>query len=162
MTTPRIAVHSLVFLLGFWASTAAAEVLLEHTLEKVVHKVGASGADETTLVPADRAIPGDELVYTVKFTNNGTKAVDADSVVITNPIPAELVYLPGTAFGSGTTISFSVDGGKTFAEPAALEAVVDGATVTAPVSAYTTIRWKFAPALAPGTTSSVSFHARLK
>ena len=166
MKTSRMAVPFLALVLGLWASAAAAEVKLEHTIQKVVHKSGsggaAPGADETTLVPADRAIPGDELVYTITFTNNGAKAVDAGSVVVTNPIPAELEYLPGTAFGAGTTVSFSTDGGKTFAEPNRLTAVVDGATVAAPVTAYTTIRWTFAPALAPGASSTVSFHARLK
>jgi uncharacterized repeat protein (TIGR01451 family) len=162
MKTSRIAIHSLALVLGLWASAAVAEVKLDHTIQKVVHKTGIGGADETKLVAADRAVPGDELVYTITFTNNGAKAVDAGSVVITNPIPAELDYLPGTAFGSGTSVTFSTDGGKTFAEPSRLTAVVDGATVTAPVTAYTTIRWTFAPALAPGASSSVSFHARLK
>ena len=162
MNMSRIAIHSLVLALGLWANAAAAEVKLDHTIQKVVHKAGAGGADETALVAADRAVPGDELVYTITFTNNGTKAADAGSVVITNPIPAELEYVSGSAFGAGTTIAFSTDGGKTFAEASKLTAVVDGATVTAPVTAYTTIRWTFAPALAPGASSSVSFHARLK
>ena len=162
MKTSRIAVHFFALAFGLWATAAAAEVKLEHTIQKVVHKAGAGGVAETTFVAADRAIPGDELVYTITFTNNGTKAVDAGSVVITNPIPVELEYLPGTAFGAGTTIVFSTDGGKTFAEPAKLTAVVDGASVTAPVTAYTTIRWTFGPALAPGASSTVSFHARLK
>lgn len=143
------------------SGSAAAAVTLVHTVEKVVEVTAEDGTVTTELLPADRVVPGDELRYTIVFTNDGDSAVDAGTIVITNPLPAELEYLPGTAFGAGTDIQFSVDG-ETFGTPDALTIVVDGVETQAPASAYTAIRWSFGPALAPGASGHVSFGARLE
>ncbi len=143
------------------SGAAAAAVALVHTVEKVVEVTAEDGTVTTELVAADSVVPGDELRYTIQFTNDGDSAVDAGTIVITNPLPAELEYLPGTAFGAGTDIQFSIDG-ETFAEPDALTVVVDGVETKAPASAYTAIRWTFGPALEPGASGHVSFSARLE
>jgi uncharacterized repeat protein (TIGR01451 family) len=113
------------------------------------------------MVDANSVVPGDELRYTITFTNDGGETVDAGSVVITNPLPDETEYLDGTAFGSGTDIVFSVDG-ENFAAPEALSVIQDGVEAPASAKDYHSIRWAFRPALEPGETGNVSFSVRLK
>lgn len=140
---------------------AAAEVTLENSVQKVEIFMNESGESERRLVDASSVVPGDELRYTIKFSNNGADVVDANSVVITNPVPDSTEYLEGTAFGSGTTIVFSLDG-EAFAAPEALTVVDQGVEVSASAKEYRAIRWTFQPELKPGESSHVSFNVRLK
>lgn len=154
----------IALLLSCAAASAQAEVTLSNDVQKVETFVDGDGAAQRRLVPADSVVPGDELRYTIRFVNNGTESVDAGSIVITNPIPDDTEYLDGTAFGSGTNISFSTDAGSSFGEPDQLTVVPDGSVAPTPAAArdYTTIRWEFTPTLAPGESSHVSFNVRLK
>ena len=166
------ALVALIMGLGWHGSAAAAEagvaptiepqVTLTNRVEKIQRVANPDGSVEARLVPAEQVIPGDELRYTIVFENHGGAAVDAGSVVITNPLPADTEYLDGTAFGAGTQISFSADGGKSFAQPQDLFVLADGDEVLALAKDYTAIRWIFAPELAPGEKSYVSFNVRLK
>ena len=137
-------------------------VTLSNRVEKIERVPAADGSVESRLVPADQVVPGDELRYTIVFENNGGHAVDAGSVVITNPLPTATEYLNGTAFGAGTEISFSTDGGQSFARPEDLIVLQDGIEVPAQARDYTAIRWVFSPELAPGEKSYVSFNVKLK
>ena len=140
---------------------AAAEVMLENSVQKVETFLNESGDSERRLVDADSVVPGDELRYTIKFSNNGSVVVDANSVVITNPVPDNTEYLEGTAFGSGTVIVYSLDG-EAFAAPEALTVMDQGVEVSASAKEYRAIRWTFQPELKPGESSHVSFNVRLK
>ena len=142
-------------------AAAAAEVRLENSVQKVETFVADSGETQRRLVDADSVVPGDELRYTITFTNEGTDVVDAGSIVITNPIPEDTEYLEDTAFGAGTQITFSLDG-ETFASPAELTVVEQGVEVSAAAKEYRSIRWIFQPELEPGESSYVSFNVRLK
>ena len=97
-------------------------------------------------VSATAAVPGQALTYTVTYTSAGT--VDAREVVLVDPVPADLLYLPGSSTGPGTVIEFSHDDGATF----------DGSEA-APV---THVRWSLTAPLAPGESGSVSFQARVR
>ncbi|MDH3643317.1 MAG: hypothetical protein OES38_14540 [Gammaproteobacteria bacterium] len=151
------------FLIGATAAsaTATAQVTLENSVQKVETFVNEAGEPQRRLVDADSVVPGDELRYTITFSNDGGETVDAGSVVITNPIPDETEYLDGTAFGSGTDIVYSVDG-ESFAAPDALTTVREGVEAPAMAKDYQSIRWVFRPALEPGETGNVSFSVRLK
>jgi len=140
---------------------ATAEVKLENTVQKVETFVSATGETQRRLVDASSVVPGDELRYTITFTNDGSEVVDAGSVVITNPIPADTEYLEDTAFGAGTQIVFSLDG-ETFAAPEELTVIEQGVEVSAAANEYQSIRWIFQPELKPGDSSYVSFNVRLK
>jgi len=103
--------------------------------------------------------PGDVLVYTLVYTNNGGAAV-ADAKV-EDPVPAGTILLPGSVLGEEAEIRFSVDGGKTYA-PFPVEVEVegpDGAKVRkkAPADSYTHIRWTAKTPLGPGESRSASF-----
>ena len=131
-------------------------------MHKVDRFVDDQGRVQRRLVAPDQVVPGDELRYSVRFTNTGTDEVDAGSVVITNPIPRNTEYLEGTATGDAAKVLYSVDSGAQFASPAALRVVENGSEAPANASDYTTIRWVYAPSLAPGATGTVSFNVRLK
>ncbi len=143
------------------AVSAAAQVTLSNSVKKVENLVDEDGRVERQLVDATRVVPGDELRYTITFTNNGGEVVDAGSVVITNPIPESTEYLDGTAFGAGTEIVFSTDGER-FAAASELMVEKDGSEALASAKDYATIRWTFGPELKPGETGHVSFNVRLK
>ena len=143
------------------SALAAAQVTLENSVQKVETFVNEAGEPQRRLVDADSVVPGDELRYTIAFSNNGGASVDAGSVVITNPIPDETEYMDGTAFGSGTDIVYSLDG-ENFAAPEALTVMLEGVETPVMAKDYRSIRWVFRPALEPGETSNVSFSVRLK
>lgn len=154
-----------VLLFGAMASSwAEGEITLTNTVQKVEYFTNELGETESRLIEAAQVVPGDELAYTISFENVSEDAVvDAGSVVITNPIPPQVIYLEGTAFGSGTTISFSADDGSLFGSPDQLRITDDaGQPRLADASEYTHIRWVFEPTLEPGQRGSVSFRARLR
>ncbi len=143
------------------AGMVTAEVKLENTVMKVAAVVNEQGVAERHLVDADSVLPGDELRYTILFNNDGTAVVDAQSIVITNPIPADTEYLEGTASGLATEIVFSVDG-ATFGRPEELRVVEGEREVAASAEDYRVIRWTFQPPLAPGESSDVSFNVLIR
>ena len=121
--------------------------------------VNDAGETETNLVPADSVIPGEKVVYTISFENIGDE--DAENVVITNPISETLTYVEGSAFGPGTQIEFSVDGGQTFASRNELTVTEDGVTREASAGDFTHIRWVMREELAAGAQGIARFSAVL-
>lgn len=117
------------------------------------------GNRRTRLVDAAKVVPGDEVVYTVSFSNISDEP--ADNVVITNPLPAELSYVEGSAFGPGAAVQFSVDSGVTFASAADLEVSENGVSRPATPDDFTHIRWVIENEIAPGAQGIAQFRARL-
>ena len=152
---------TLAALLLLMAHAAFAEVRLENSLNKVVRYVDEAGQVKRKHVPATSIVPGDELQYVVRFTNEGDLAVDAGTIVITDMIPEHTEYLAGTAYGSGTQVLYSIDG-EAFTTPDNLLTQDEGESRVIAAAEYTAIRWVFAPGLAPGESSYVSFNVRLK
>ncbi len=147
---------------GLLAQPALARVELVNEVHKVQRFVDETGQVQRRLIAPDSVIPGDELRYSVRFTNIGNEVVDERSVVITNPIPVNTEYLEGSALGDTTEIQFSVDKGTAFATPAGLMIARNSSEAPANARDYTTIRWIYEPGLAPGETGMVSFNVRLK
>lgn len=125
--------------------------------EEVV--IDDAGERHTRLVPAGKVVPGDEVVYTVTFANVSDEP--ADNIVITNPLPAELTYVPNSAFGPGSDVVFSVDGGNTFAPADELRVVEDGVERAATPDDYTHIRWLLRNTVVAGAQGIARFKARL-
>ena len=148
-------------LLAFGAQAQGAAVEIETIAQKEIEFTGPDGQVELKLVPAEKVLPGEEVVYTIHARNRGGE--NATSVVITDPIPDHMVYRNGSAAGDGTEITFSVDGGKTYAAASKLVVREDDGTVRpATASDYSHIRWKFNDAIEPGVDRSVRFRARLQ
>lgn len=133
------------------------------TIETIVMKeevsIGPAGERETRLVEPDTVVPGDEVVYTVSFSNVSDEP--AENVVITNPLPEQLSYVDGSAFGPGAAVEFSVDGGKSFAAPEKLLVRENGGERVASAEDFTHIRWVLSEDIAPGSQGMAQFRARL-
>jgi len=142
--------------------TAFAEVTLNTSVERISSGTSAAvaaGAGSNAAGSADKpaeVFSGDVLRYTIVFENTSSQDVAAGSVVITNPLPDETVYLEGSAVGENTRITFSVDG-QTFADPNALRVGEGAQARTATASDYRVIRWAYQPMLPAGASSQVSF-----
>jgi uncharacterized repeat protein (TIGR01451 family) len=93
------------------ANAPAGSILVKTVAEQ--EQAAADGS--LRLVPAAKVLPGREVVYTVTVENIGHDV--ARDVVVTNPVPEHTRYLDGSAFGPGTELTFSVDGGHRFAGP---------------------------------------------
>lgn len=108
-------------------------------------------------------LAGDVLHYQLRFTNRGQG--DVRGVVFTNPVPARLRYVDGSAGADrqDVTVEYSADGGKTFAANPTVTEVVDGRRVQKPASPaqYTHVRWTVRGAVAPGASVTAEFRATL-
>jgi len=115
--------------------------------------------------PARHFAQGQELYYTVRIRNAGSLAM-RDAIVI-QPIPANTHYLAHSATGGGAQITFSVDGGKTFAAtnelklPTAVFAATDDSARSisrrAQPADYTHILWQLRHSLEPGAVVLARF-----
>jgi uncharacterized repeat protein (TIGR01451 family) len=150
-------------LLGATAVWAQQKGMIDLTVvaEQEKEVINAKGEKELTRIPATRVVPGDEVVYTLNYTNIGQEP--ADNVVITDPVPEHMIYTEGSASGADTVITFSVDNGSTYDLPAKLTNVgADGKERPAKGVDYTHIRWTLTKSLSPGERGHVSFRARLE
>jgi uncharacterized repeat protein (TIGR01451 family) len=102
----------------------------------------------TVVKSVDRATarPGDLLTYSIAYTGGGSASSFA--VTVTDAVPAEVVYVAGSATGAGTTITYSHDGGTTYTPS-------DAAPVTH-------IRWSRTSPLAPGGSGTAAFRAAVR
>jgi len=130
------------------------------TVQKQEVTVNDSGEAETRLVAADTVVPGESVVYTITFQNISDEP--AANVVITNPISEDLTYVDGSAFGPGTVIQFSTDGGQNFAAADELTVIDDGVSRPAGPDDFTHIRWVMQNELAVGAQGTARFTAVLK
>jgi len=119
----------------------------------------STGAVTTELRDADLVKPGEVVVFTSVFTNIGEET--ADEILVSNPVPENMIYTPFSARGENTVVNYSVDGAN-FGSPDSLTVVdSDGAERTARPEEYKEIQWVFDGELAPGESGEVSFKARL-
>ena len=160
-----VMVLSIAILLLLQASAPAQQkgsIVLTSVSEVEVVKLNAEGKKEVKRVDAAKAavVPGDTVIFTVSYANTDTKP--ADRVLVINPVPEHVIYMDKSAEGKGTTIEFSVDGGKTYASPGKLTVTSAGKQRPAIAADYTHIRWTLSKPLAPGGKGSVSFKAQIK
>lgn len=143
-----------------WSQEKGA-VELKAVAEMEVEAVNDDGKKEIQRVPAAKVVPGDVVIYTIHYTNNGTEA--AENFVITNPVPEHMVYLASSAEGENSEITFSVDGGNSYDVSGNLTiAGPEGKPRAAKVSDYTHIRWAMNEPVAPEKTGHVNFKAQLE
>lgn len=157
---------AVVFSLLFFtvvAAIAQEESTLELTsaILRQVEVENEEGNKVVDLVPVQMALPGEELVVQVSYTNRGSEP--AENIVIVNPVPDQMSYVSGSASGDFVLATFSIDGGERFDLPEKL--VIrdeDGKEIQAPTEQYTHVRFIRVKALAPGQADHVSFRAVLK
>jgi uncharacterized repeat protein (TIGR01451 family) len=148
--------------LGPEVSTSADGIPVRIETETVAAVLGTrtlpDGTRTKEWLPATDIQQGQAVYYTVKIRNLGTTA--AHNVVITKAIPANTTYQPDSAAAPGAVVSFSVDGGATFA-PARELVIRDpkGAQRAVTPETYTHIRWRMRYPLAPGAIAYARFRA---
>ncbi|GAB4277064.1 MAG: hypothetical protein Kow0092_32850 [Deferrisomatales bacterium] len=139
---------------------AGGTIRLTSTAEVEVTRVDEEGRTAVERVPAAKVVPGEVVLYTNRYENVGEQP--AENVVITNPVPEHMTYVAGSAFGEGTRITFSVDGGARFDLPENLTVIgPDGRPRPASAEEYTHVRWARSRPVEPGETGAVGFRARL-
>ncbi len=141
------------------AGDTAVEIKITAEIEVTVKT--ADGREEVKRMPAAKVPPGTAVIYTLNAKN--TSAAPVADVVMTDPIPAEMEYVDGSVSAADARVTFSVDGGKSFATKESLKVKgEDGAMRAALPADFTHIRWQLEKPLAPGEVRAVSFRARVE
>jgi uncharacterized repeat protein (TIGR01451 family) len=113
------------------------------------------------LAPANRVVPGDQVLYTVEIRNVGPGAVPMPTVIL--PIPAHVLYLADSATGPGADVSYSADGGHTFGRPEASQVIgLDDRHQIINSNDYTHIRWQLKKTLKSKSVAFARFRAVVK
>lgn len=116
----------------------------------------APQGDTPQLVEPEGVVPGDMLVFTTSYRNDGATAVN--DFVIVNPVPSDLVLTDEAAAAT----EVSVDGGAHWGRLAELKIVDEGSQERpATISDVTHMRWVFA-SVAPRANGEVKFSARVR
>lgn len=122
------------------------------------------GVKVTKNVPAQSAVSGDTLTFSLAYKNIGNET--ATNAVINNPISSGMSYIDNSASGKGSVITFSIDGGKTYKKPSLLSYEIKqpgGASErhTARPEEYTHIQWLL-KSVPPNSSGTLEFKARVK
>ena len=160
--TPAILLSSALVLSLLSASASAKQSAIEITSEvnELIHVMDDQGKKQQKIIAAAEVTPGDRILYTTSFKNNGAEA--SDNIIITNPIPVHTRYLDGSAKGEHCVITFSIDGGRVWGDAKTLKVrQKDGQFRAATAADYTHIRWKYNRALQPAEKKSISFETKL-
>lgn len=115
-------------------------------------KTNADGSQTKILEEPKKVVPGDRLVFVVRFKNTG--ASTASNFIVTNPLPAA-VQFEATTDGHE---SVSVDGGKSWGRLAQLRVSEAGGGLR-PASAadVTHLQWNLNEPLTAGAEGKVIF-----
>ena len=143
---------------------SAPKMDLSTRAEVEVVVLNEEGEKETRLIAASDAevVPGDTVIITTQFRNIGDEPTDP-GIKITNPVPDEMSYIGGSAYGEGAEITFSVVAGSSKNVPEKLFIKdPDGSKRKALARDYTDIRWKVLDPLAPSANGAVGFRAKVK
>lgn len=138
------------------AMAQQAALTLKGDVMLVKTEVDASGNAVTKLVAPDIAVPGDKVVFTTAYQNNGAEA--ATNAVIRNPLnPAVRL-----ADDADPDLSVSVDGGKAWGKLAELTILNEDGTSRAAIAADVThVRWTL-DRVEPGASGTVEFYAIIR
>lgn len=135
----------------------------------------SSGAERLVwqdLQESAQVLPGDLIRYQLVAENKGAEPLS--SPILTQPIPAQTVYVLGSAKGNDfSTIAYSIDGGETFVANPTMVINRNSSNsqvglerslrrVPALPQAYTHIRWKMREALQPGASVTVEFQVQVR
>lgn len=154
--------HLLIAVLFMMPSLLWAQgtIQLLSRVELEVIKTNEQGEKVTALIPADKVLPGETVVYTNTVTNTGKEP--ASDIVINNPVPAHTNYLAASAFGDAEIV-FSADNGESFAPEGKVIVVgEDGKPRLASPGEFTNLRWIIKTELQPGASGEVGFRVRLQ
>jgi uncharacterized repeat protein (TIGR01451 family) len=144
------------------AGTAQAQIakpsIKMHLAGAVVRSSGTVAIEQAGVV-----VPGEVLLYTITSHNEGMKP--ALNYKATGPIPANTVYVQGSAKADAATELYSIDGGKSYSSiPMIEQRQPDGTmrNVPAPASMYTQVRFEWKDPIKADGSTSASYQVRVK
>jgi uncharacterized repeat protein (TIGR01451 family) len=142
-------------------SDASQKIRLTASAQVEVESVNEAGRRVKRRVPAEKVVPGTEIIYTIAYHNPADQ--NAEQVVITNPIPEQMRYRNQSAFGEKALVTFSVDNGQSFDLPKNLYVTdATGRRFAAQPEDYTHIRWKLQDPIPPQASGQVGYRAILQ
>jgi len=162
---PFAAIRGGLFGLLLAAASAVGQVpgspLAVRSIAEVETRSMVAGREVVKLIPADRVVPGDRVIYTLEVRNTGATALD--SPIVTHPVPEHMRYIADSAVGPGAEVSYSVDGGHSFERAENLKVPgVGGRPRPAAAADYTDIRWQLKNSLKANSVAFVRFRALVK
>jgi uncharacterized repeat protein (TIGR01451 family) len=140
---------------------AEASMSARQVVEKETVIVGANGEETVKRLPADKVTPGETVVYSIRYKNEGAAA--AGDIVLVMPVPKEVAYVEGSVAGADTaSVSFSADGGQTYVARGRLTVVEGGEQRPARGDEITHIKWTLSTPVGPKAEGEVSYKAVLR
>ena len=140
-------------LIGGAPVLAAGALAIVGTVQVEQRIAASDGTTRVVLVAPKHVVPGDRLIFTLRYRNGGTQPLS--DVVLANPLPRGVAYravLPGTP-----EPELSVDG----THYGALSALrVAGRVATA--QDVVAVRWRLTRPVAAGASGSVAFAGAVK
>jgi uncharacterized repeat protein (TIGR01451 family) len=138
-------------------SMAASPVQVSSDIYVEKQQTRADGTVATTLVAPKIIVPGDQLVFVVRYQNTG--AQPARNFTVTNPIPAAINF-SGTSDGNEIV---SIDGGRSWGKLSELRVKKsDGMARPALMTDVTHIKWNMNQPLASGEGGKLIFRGVVK
>ncbi len=145
----------LASLLGAPGLLHAADALSVHAIAEVEREVTEGEHETRKLVPADRVVAADHVIFTLAVRNTGTSTIEAPEFMYA--IPKHMTYVADSAVGPGVEVTYSVDGGQHFAQAEKLVVVVDGRPRPAVAADYSHIHWQMRGRLKGHSVAFVRF-----
>lgn len=122
---------------------------------------GRDGIDVVRYVLAAQVRLGEHVHYTLRVRNTSSSPVER--AVIVRALPSNTRYIAPSAVGPGAEVTFSADGGASFATANELRvSSYLGPPRRATADDYTHIRWSLRRPLAPGATALLRFRAEFR
>jgi len=145
-------------------NAAVQQVAINRPLVKV-SLTGAieRGSKKISIEKAGPVSPGEVVSYTMNSVNEGSAPAREYKAV--GQIPRSATFVAGSALGSYSQISYSIDNGQQFSAQPMIDQKQDDGTikkVAAPVSMYTQVRFAWADPLAAGGKVAASYQVRIK
>ena len=155
----RAALFALALTSAYSAPAFANGLQAEQVVERATVSVDANGQETRTYALATEVAPGDEVRYSLAYENTGDTPAEAVNLVM--PIPAEVTYIEASASTDQGEVTYSADGGESYAARAALMVGAGDAARPAAADEITHIKWAFAEPIAAMASGQVSFSAVL-
>ncbi len=139
------------------AAQASNQVALDSNVFVERQEIDANGKSRVTLEEPKLVVPGDNLVFVLKYQNKGSKA--ATNFVVTNPLPSAIRFQGS----SDAAARVSVDGGRSWGTLADLSVrEKDGSVRSARMDDVTHVRWVIAQPIPAGGAGKLMFRGIVK
>jgi len=152
---------SLLAIASLGLSTSAFALTATQVVEKETVITNLDGTQTIIREAAEMVLPGEKIIYTLNYTNDQPEA--ASNLVLTMPVPGAVALVDGSVNENGAEVTYSADGGKTFAGRSAVMVVgQNGVLQQARANDITHVRWLVAGPVTPGQGGKLSFKGVLE